>query len=348
MEVQALIITRARLVETWRLEVPGPTNGDLVVRTEFCGLCTPEQRVYRGSRPTYPYWGGHELSGIVQSVQSEQGPIKVGDRVAVLLMRRCGVCHACRTGLDNHCAYLQPEIQQGLPLGPGGLTDRIVVPSYKVFTLPPNLPAHQAALVEPIACVARGIDRARPRQGEFAAVIGGGTMGLIHTILLSLKGCCVYLFDDDETTHPIATQAGATFAGEVALLSDPENVRRWTEGWGFDLVFCTRFGVRGVEAGLAGAARGGRLVLYQSNPKDELIAFNPNILHYKEIEVIGTVAQGVADVKTALSLLADNSARFDVLRIEIIAASNPNEAFERAIDPQVNRVLVDLRSPFGE
>ena len=56
-----------------------------------------------------------------------------------------------------------------------------------------------------------------------------------------------------------------------------------------------------------------------------------NILHYREIQVIGTVAQSECDGTTALRVLNDNSARFNVLCTEIMPASHPGEAFERAI-----------------
>lgn len=345
MQVQGLIIAGPRMVESQRLSVPDPCESDVIVQVEFCGLCTPEQRVYRGTRATYPYWGGHELSGVIHSLPSKpEVAARIGDRVAVLLMRRCGHCHACRAGLDNHCAYLQPETRPGLPTGPGGLTDRIVVPAYKIFAVPPDLPQHLAAVVEPTACVARGVARAQPRRGEFAAVIGGGTMGLIHALLLSLKGCRVFVFDDDEATYHAARQAGACFAGPLAGLSDPQQRKAWTDGWGFDIICCTRFGAAAIRAALEIAARGARILLYQSNPNEDTVTLDPNLLHYREIQLIGTVAQSKLDVAEAVRLLTGNAGRFDALNIEIILASRAREAFERAIDPRVNRVLIDLRS----
>lgn len=120
MEVRGLVITCPRKVEEWTLSVPLAVSSEVGVRIELCGLCTPEQRVYRGAKPTYPYWGGHELSGTIVSLPDDvPDGLRVGDRVAVLLMRRCGQCRACRLGLDNHCAYLNPKARGGVPQGPG-------------------------------------------------------------------------------------------------------------------------------------------------------------------------------------------------------------------------------------
>ncbi|MBW4421893.1 MAG: alcohol dehydrogenase catalytic domain-containing protein [Myxacorys californica WJT36-NPBG1] len=346
MDVQGLIVTAPRRVSKQRLSVPEPVATDLVVRVEFCGLCTPEQRVYRGTRATYPYWGGHELAGVVEAAPYSPADFKVGDRVAVLLMQRCGVCHACRKGFDNHCAYLHTGSRPGLPIGPGGLVDRIIVPSYKAFRVPQLLSAEKAALIEPVACVLRSIERARPRAGEQAAVIGGGTMGLLHTALLTRKGCRVFLFDDDEATYSQGIAAGAVSCEALSAVEDTQKQNAWTDGWGFDLVACTRFGARAVTLALSALARGGRIVLYQSITDNDDVRIGANLVHYREIEIIGTVAQSAANVSAAVALMAHDHFFLDILRTEIIPASRAEDAFEAALSPQVNRVLIDLRSTF--
>ncbi|MEP9387673.1 medium chain dehydrogenase/reductase family protein [Mesorhizobium sp. KR9-304] len=343
IDVRAPIMTGPRATEDWTLSVPVDAS-DVGVRVELCGICTPEQRVYKGTKPTYPYWGGHELSGTVAFLpQESRTELQVGDRVAILLMRRCGECRACRSGLDNHCAYLHPEARSGLPQGPGGFADLLAVPAYKVFAVPQHLPAGRIALIEPVACVSRGVGRARAKAGETVAVIGGGTMGLLHTILLAIRGCAVHVFDDDEVTHGAALAAGATAAGPLSQLSDPKWVEATTDGWGFDCVFCTRFGADAVTSAIAVAARGARIVLYQSIPDTDQLSISANFLHYREIELIGSVAQSAADVAAAIDIMGRRHDRFDALNIEIMPASSARDAFERALDPRVNRVMIDFR-----
>ncbi|WP_348630166.1 medium chain dehydrogenase/reductase family protein [Rhizobium sp. CIAT894] len=344
MEVRGLVITCPRKVEEWTLSVPLAVSSEVGVRIELCGLCTPEQRVYRGAKPTYPYWGGHELSGTIVSLPDDvPDGLRVGDRVAVLLMRRCGQCRACRLGLDNHCAYLNPKARGGVPQGPGGLANFVGVPAYQVFSVPSFLAPERAALVEPVACVARGINRARAKAGDTVAVIGGGTMGLLHSILLTTKGCDVYLFDDDVATHGPVMSTGAHATGSVHSLSDPKLVERLTDGWGFDCIFCTRFGVRGIQGAIAAASRGARIVLYQSIPTPDLLSVGANFLHYREIELIGTIAQSADDVRNAIRTIVEHAARFDVLQVNLWPSSNAQEAFEQALDPRVNRVMLDFR-----
>jgi L-iditol 2-dehydrogenase len=117
---------------------------------------------------------------------------------------------------------------------------------------------------------------------------------------------------------------------------------------GFDLVVCTRYGARAIALALAAAARGGRVVLYQSIPEHDEVRFSANFLHYREIEIIGTIAQSAADVSAAIVLISQHPSLLDVLCTEIIPASRSNEAFEASLRPQMNRVLLDFRPPYGD
>ena len=166
-----------------------------------------------------------------------------------------------------------------------------------------DLPPQFAALVEPVACVARGIGRIRPRRGDYAAVIGVGTMGLIHAWLLSLSGCEVLVFDDDPAAHETADAAEIRFAGPIASLADAQRVRGLTDSWGFDVICCTRFGPAAASAALTAAARGARILLYQSVTGPAAISLDLNLVHYRELQLVGSVAQSGADAESAVRLL---------------------------------------------
>ncbi|EJZ17895.1 L-iditol 2-dehydrogenase, partial [Rhizobium sp. Pop5] len=104
-----------------------------------------------------------------------------------------------------------------------------------------------------------------------------------------------------------------------------------------------RFGVRGIQGAIAAASRGARIVLYQSIPTSDLLSVGANFLHYREIELIGTIAQSADDVRNAIRTIVEHAARFDVLQVNLWPSSNAQEAFEQALDPRVNRVMLDFR-----
>lgn len=338
LPVRGLIMTAPGRAELRELRVPRSGAGQVTVRIELCGVCTPEQRVFRGARPTYPYWGGHELCGIVED---GDGTLVPGTRVAVALMRRCGECAACRRGLDNHCAYLAPAVADSLPPGPRGFADRVVAEPYKLFPLSPHVPPERAALTEPIACCLRSVRSAEPAPGETALVLGAGTMGLIHTVLLARLGCRVVVLDDDPGTHAPARAAGAW---QVGSWNDAApRIEELTGGWGADAVFCTRGGAAAVALGVEAAARGGRVVLYQSIPGDPPMTLDPNRVHYRELRIVGSIAQGAADLTAAAEVLGADAERFDCLAVETVPAARGEEALRRSVLPRVNRVLIDFR-----
>jgi hypothetical protein len=122
MRVCGIVIDGPKRVGVRRLDISPPPGDWVKVRIEACGLCTWEQRVYRGVKPTYPFWGGHEVTGVVDECSPGLiSDVKPGDRVALALLRRCGACELCRRGLDNHCVYARPEVSDQLPPGPRGL-----------------------------------------------------------------------------------------------------------------------------------------------------------------------------------------------------------------------------------
>jgi L-iditol 2-dehydrogenase len=344
MKTAGLVITAPGRAELQELQVPVPVGDHVVVRVELCGVCTPEQRVFRGARPQYPYWGGHELCGIVEQVCSDrQGLPEPGTRVALGLMPRCGRCEACRRGLDNHCAYVNRAAPtDGLPAGPRGFADRVAVEPYQVISLPAPLRPERVALTEPLACCLHSVHKAAPEVGETAVVLGAGTMGLLHTVLLSQAGCRVLVLDDDPDALSRAQAAGAAWTGPLtpqALAA----VLELTGGWGAEMVFCSRGGDLGLQLAARLAARAARVVLFQSYPSGaELAHFAPEDVHYREVRLMGSIAQTLDDLRGAAEILALDPDRFDCLHIEVLPCGE--RALARSLAPDLDRVLLDFRS----
>jgi L-iditol 2-dehydrogenase len=168
-------------------------------------------------------------------------------------------------------------------------------------------------------------------------------MGLLHTAILSRRGCRVVVFDNDPETYSAALAAGASCCERPSALGNPVAVRSWTDNWGFDLLVCTRFGGHGVSLALGAAARGAHLVLYQSIEGNDRVEFSANWIHYHEIEIIGTIAQTASDVYEAVGLMAEDHTIVDMLRTKVVPIANFQEAFEMSLNPQVNRVAIDFR-----
>jgi L-iditol 2-dehydrogenase len=337
MLVDGIIISAPHQAILGRLQLPDPAPTDVVVRVTSCALCTWEQRVYRGKKPTYPFWGGHEVCGVVENIgRDAQCRLQPGDFVALALMNRCGTCRYCRAGLDNHCAYLHPRDSDGLPSGPRGLSTHVVATANQTIPVDVRL-QHGGALIEPLACTLRSIRRSRVKPGQLAVVIGTGTLGLLHVSALTTTGVRVLACDPG---HPATAQLEKAHVQDTLLGNIEEIVAAVERYGGADCVFCIRGGPQWINAAIAMCARGGTVVLFQSIPDSDLTTLRMNDLHQREISLVGTISQRLEDFFQASELTAFNPSLFDLLATVTVSHHEPQAAFEKSLDPSINRVLV--------
>ncbi len=95
-----------------------------------------------------------------------------------------------------------------------------------------------------------------------------------------------------------------------------------TEGRGVDMIIFTAPDHKAQEQALELAAIGNRINFFGGLPKDRsTITFNSNLVHYKELIVIGTTACSTNDCRKAVEII--NAERIDLSRL--ISARFPLE-----------------------
>ncbi len=81
------------------LDIPSPNPGQILVKTEACGVCHTDLHAAHGDwpvKPALPFIPGHEAIGLVAAVGSGVTIVKEGDRVGVpWLYSACGHCEYC-------------------------------------------------------------------------------------------------------------------------------------------------------------------------------------------------------------------------------------------------------------
>src|SRR5580698_3576848 len=68
------------------VDVPAPAAGQILVKTEACGVCHTDLHAAHGDwpiKPTLPFIPGHEAIGLVVGVGAGVTIVKEGDRVGV-------------------------------------------------------------------------------------------------------------------------------------------------------------------------------------------------------------------------------------------------------------------------
>ena len=158
--MKAVLIERPHHAAWVELETPTAAPGELVVRSHVAGVCRTDLEMLHGGL-TDPRWvrfplvPGHEWSGTVAELGEGVTDFSIGDRVVCEGMIPCNRCRRCKEGATQLCLNYD---QIGFTRG-GGYGEFVRVPRHVVHRLPDDVSFATGALVEPAACVLRGLER---------------------------------------------------------------------------------------------------------------------------------------------------------------------------------------------
>ena len=191
-------------------DVPSPGPGQIVVKTEACGVCHTDLHAARGDwpvKPTLPFIPGHEAIGLVSSVGAGVKIVKEGDRVGVpWLYSACGHCEYCLKAWETVC----PEAQFGGYTRNGGFAEYVLADPNYVAHIPAGLSAADAA---PIICAGittyKGIKQTEAKPGEWIAISGIGGLGHLAIQYAKAMGLLVCAIDIDDGKLAHAKRVGA-------------------------------------------------------------------------------------------------------------------------------------------
>jgi len=325
-------------------EIPVPAVGDhqVLVQVKACAICTWEQRFYRGSKPEdYPFRGGHEVSGVVVAKGSQAlCEAAVGAPVALAIMTRCGLCNNCRRGLDNMCENDKGGYLPGQPWGPGGMSEYVLAEDYQVYSAAANRDWCDIALAEPLACVTRSVRRTPLANGDTAVVQGAGIMGLLHLLLLQLRGARVIVAEPDAARRAAAVKLGAAAAFDPLAEDIAAYVRQFTGGRGAEAIFFTAGGVPAIKPALPALAKGGWLMLYGSiHPKGDL-DLDPNDVHYRELVITGSFSHDKESFRQSVAMLNSGIVSVSPFVSERVPFLNVDQGMRRAMSKDTYRVVL--------
>ena len=238
--------------ENYQLEevpVPQPRPGDVLVKVEAVGICASDLKCYHGAtkfwgdenRPAYAETEvipGHEFVGTVvelDAATAERRGIAVGDRVTSEQIVPCWACRYCKRGAYHMCA--PHEIYGFKRRTPGAMAEYMLFPPNAiVHQLSPELPAHQAAFVEPLSCSLHAVERGRIAFGDTVVVAGCGPIGLGMVAGARAKGPAqVIALDSAPAKLALAAKCGADLTINIAEQDPIAAVKDVTGGYGADV-----------------------------------------------------------------------------------------------------------------
>ena len=321
-------------------DIPSPGPGEILVKTEACGVCHTDLHAARGDwpvKPTPPFTPGHEGIGLVSALGAGVKNIREGDRVGVpWLYSACGHCEYCLTAWETVCA----DAQFGGYTRNGGFAEYIIAdPSY-VARIPNGLTARQAA---PLICAGittyKGIKQAEAKAGEWLVVSGAGGLGHLaiqYAKAMGLQVCAVDV-DDGKLAH--ATRLGADIVVNAAHGAPDVAVRKATDG-GAHGVLITAASLGAFKQGVAMTRKKGTCVLVGLPPGDFPLPLFDVVANC--ITVRGSFVGNREDMAETLAFAAEGKVRAD---IELQPLSAINDVLTRLGHGEVaSRVVLDIET----
>ncbi len=329
-----------------RVALPKAGPGELVLRVEAALTCGTDLKVFRrgyhARMLTPDRLFGHEAAGTVVACGSDVAQFAVGDRVVPLNSAPCDACFYCRNGQENLC--------DDLLFNNGAYAEFLHVPARIVLRntlrVPEGMPFEHAALVEPLACVMRGLEESNAHAGQTAVVLGAGPIGLLFIHAAALLGLHVIAVVKRADQVQAARRLGAASVVRVTEVEDPVAAARELTpgGRGADLVLEAVASPESWQWAVSMARKGGTVNLFGGPPAGTTVALDTNLLHYSDLTIKASFHHTPGTARRAFDLL--RSGEFDCSMFLTGTATLPEvpEVFHRMLTRSAEGTVAQIKT----
>ncbi|MDQ4072889.1 MAG: zinc-binding dehydrogenase, partial [Thermoproteota archaeon] len=176
--------------------------------------------------------------------------------------------------------------------------------------LPDNINFEQAALIEPIACCIRSLNKLNIVKGDKVAILGAGPTGLMHMILSTHFGISQVILADvnkfrldfakkikpNATTINLDTIDKKDFYNTILLQTDM---------MGVDISIICTSNLNAFSDALKITRKGGTISLFGVPSKGSDLKIDLNLVYSKEIKIIPSYATSEKEINQTINLLTD-------------------------------------------
>ncbi len=306
------VVIDNKSVKIINTELPKVNKNDVLVKMKSCGICGSDLEKVFGKYGMISSRIGHEPTGEIIEIGEGVKNFRIKDRVFIHHHVPCYSCHYCYNEDFTMC-----EKYQSSNIEPSGLSEYILVPEWNVLRgglvkLPDNINFNQAALIEPIACCIRSLNKLNMKKADKIAIFGAGPAGLIHMTLAKHFGASkIILIDINEFRLNFAKNIDSNIS-TIDLKNIPENVE-------FDKIVFSLIGNTGVDISIISTSNldalvhslkitrsGGTISLFGVPSKDSDLKIDFNLIYSKELKIIPSYAASEKEIHQTISLLTNN------------------------------------------
>jgi len=262
--MKAVVIEQPNCICLREVEIPTPEPGFVRIKVKAAAICATDLEVLDGNiAANYPLTPGHEWSGIVDAVGSQEDAHWIGKRVIGSSDVVCLKCEACRSGNWRYCNDFE-EI--GFKRN-GAYAEYAIMPAYGLHELPENVSFAQGALCEPLGVALGTLEKAGAKFGDTCLIMGAGSIGLCMLAAAKAMGLKdIVVVATSEKRLKIAEQMGAALTIASKEKDVLETMQRFRPN-GSDIVIdatgievciqqCLKLAKKGGTVALAGYGRG--------------------------------------------------------------------------------------------
>jgi L-iditol 2-dehydrogenase len=305
-QMTAAVLYGKEDVQIETVDVPQIGRGDVLVRVRAALTCGTDVKVFRRGYHARmivpPALFGHELGGDIVAMGKDVRGFKMGQRVVAANSAPCGECFYCQHNQENLC--------EDLLFNNGAYAEYIRIPERIVrrnmYEVPEHVSYQDAALVEPLACVLRGLEESGVRPGDTVAVIGLGPIGMMF-VRLAKAVCNARVIAIGRRPQQLL-RASRMGADETVLNCDGADVvgpvHEMTGGRGADVVI-EAVGLPEVwQLAIKLLRRGGVVNFFGGCPDGTNLSLDTNLLHYSELTCKASFHHTPALIRKALDLVS--------------------------------------------
>ena len=324
--------------------VPIPGEKEILLRLRVVGLCGTDLFKLKAGTAMPGQVLGHELVGEVVGLGCRVTHFEIGDRVVVPHHVPCGECDLCLRDAETMCSVFKDHL-----LEPGGFAEHILVrpraQELAARKIPDDLPDEAAVFMEPAACVLRGIRKAGIDGNGTIVILGAGSMGLLHLLVLKALWANLKVVISDpikeRSTHALRLGADQVVSPDEAV----DAIKISTLGLGAEAVFDTVGGAKPLLDGFALTREGGAVVLFGHSSNFERADFEINQLFKYERRVIGTYSGSISEQAEAFRLLIEKT----LDPAPLVTHRLPLNEFERGLEfAKIRQALKVLFTPIHD
>jgi L-iditol 2-dehydrogenase len=322
-------------VKIEKVPIPRVDAGDVLIKVQVALTCGTDLKVYqRGYHARMivpPALFGHELAGIVEEAGEGVKNFKKGMRVVALNSAPCQMCFYCSRHQENLC--------EDLLFNNGAYAEYIKIPrrivELNMLQIPSGVSFEEAAMVEPLACVLRGLHEAGVEIGDTVVVIGGGPIGLMFVQVAKLTGCKVISVVKRDSQVAAARHLGADDVVQITKVKDAvEAVRALSpERRGADVVIEAVGRPEAWEWSIDMVRKGGTVNFFGGCAAGSKVALDTDRLHYSEVTLKATFHHTPESVQKAFALIAGRKIR----SADYITGEAPLSSLKSVLQHMMNR-----------